>query len=193
MEYQSLNFHCTRVALLSGVKKLFRNNKRIQKLFDPAVLHLVLEFAHFGVCTESIVSYKVTRTSKSGLGYAMIILEYMKRLKQGKYLVFPRMEDDYKNILSCLEWSISEIPFRREEHLVYLVLEYIHNVDRKHNDLIHPGNIFHVRKVLDTLFQDTESFLEAIFYLFRYPDWKANHKFIVEYMLNPFRKFYYFE
>lgn len=193
MIYQSLNLYCTRLALLSGIKNLVNRNVGIKEMFDRKILKIILDFGMFSVVTERIQSENV---SKSGLGYTVIILEYLKRLKEGRYLVFPEMAEDYKKIISCMECSIQEIPFRKDEYLIHIIFGYIHDVDYRFGYLITPKNIFYIRKILNVFVQDTESFLNAIFYLFRYPNWKQNHIFIVDYMLSMLsstRNHYYFE
>lgn len=177
--YQNLNFYFSKLALLSCMLR-----RKESALFDRNILSIIFAMGEFPVFKHTCIQ---------GTNYTTTILEYLKRFQNQRYLVFPELRQRYENILACLTWSVQEVPFKRDEYLIHLILQYIHDVDLKCTHLITEGNIFCIRQMLDALLLDTESFLNAIYYIYRYPNWQENHAFIVDYVRTRLGHCYYFE
>lgn len=183
--------------MLSGVLRLTQTNRTIQTLMEPSLLSLIFTMGMFEVPGESFANEVIgTSMASSPSSYTTTILEYLKRFKNGRY----RFEilgassgylEEYANILSFLTWSIRDIPYRKDDQLIQCIFSYIDNVDRL--EYINESNISQVRRQTHILLRDTESFLNAIYYLYRASHWQINYHFIMDYVQKRLGLCYYFD
>lgn len=172
---------------MNGIIKKIGHN-----MYDPAITKIIGSFIPKKIINKNVPSL-LDFKAVTGIDHTTVILEYLKRFENKIYLVFDKdleISNMYLSILSMLKWTISDIPYKNSDMLVYLMSQYMNLIEK--SNLITETNIVHCRYVLQKMYYDTEAFLESIYYIFRFPQWSINHNFIVEYVQTRIGQPYYF-
>jgi len=187
-----LNEKEIKTQFINGVYTLKKNNKNFRDLFDNNIIKLIYGYIPDNFINRNISSL-LDHKPKTGTQHTTVVLEYLKRFKNNVYLVSledPDVSRTYSDILSILIWGMYDTPFRKDDVLIHLISEYVSKIEN--SDEIREDNISYCRYTLLRLFYDTEAFLGSIYYMYRTPNWRINHNFLLEYIEHRLGHSYYF-